>query len=1147
MKKNLKKLLVWILALSMCSGLMTVPALAGEVDPNTNATRSLPAAPGDGSAESPAVTVTVTVQEEGRTTTTTTETGWSGETEVPSETGDGENDGTTTTVTGSETRTETETVDGKGRPVKQTGHGEGSETTVTETVETEVKEGQVIDETVENISSSEETIGETSDYQWDDNGNADDDVDNWVEGSPQFGDWKPTTENTTEGAGQDGWNTTTEDTETDSNDLDIPDPLESKDVTLNLTPGTATTPNTVTEKETVTVEEILAENADMFQLAVMDELEQKGSIETVERISACEYVETVTTPIVEDGVIVGYTIKTTTTTIDPGTISETQTAETRGSVSEPAPSAPVIPETWADALNAVGEVSEITDGDKVIKTATGANGVEVEMIKAPIKDESGNIIGYTIIKKTTTPNKKTETFEAAGENTEDNAPTETTFVLPEKPAESENTENGVTTKVIVENAYDEDGKHVGYISTTVRTNAFSGKELYRSAETIYGTTTTVNKTTVTDPTTKQVTTATETVETEITTIYGFTQTSDVDVTETKVTTGIKTTEVTETEVYQLVETDEGTFFLYQGKMYAVTAIADSHGVTTLNPLQPDKDLITAREGSDLRNKNGTDDGLFSRLNNNSGNPDDFEFRYVGNGLASNLLVNRYNGSSWGHLTNHQFALQDSDGNIHYVYCADIATTAYTGYYYDINNLADADYYQGDDPIAHIRAIALNGYWGTTGDADTTGSLESVKALLREYGYDDVANTLTEGQALTATQAAIWKFGNKDGNRELGSTIVQYDYDGNYIKSSAQDSKNTQILYELLISLTDTTQSETDIIDAEDIKGATIVLDKKAVDENGNVKTDANGNEKYETDLSFTLAVSKSSINGDLLVYVYANGDTSEPVAVKRLAGTNDENESYDTISADENGTYTIYGLELAEGVTITLNLEGTQILEKGVYIYTSEEINDTTSQTFVGVAEGTRKVDLEVNLEFTVTEPTATQQVTKDKTTRTKTEDITETRTGSRVDTRTGITEQTTTSTEITGTKTTVVYADVTVTETAVAETGRAWTEDWEKTYTYSNGSTEEPEDPVVPQDPPEEPEPDPETPDPEEPDPQEPDPLEPEKVPEVVIPEKENELENIPKTGDVSMLVLGLVALFSGGGAVGLTGVLCSGRKEED
>ena len=179
-------------------------------------------------------------------------------------------------------------------------------------------------------------------------------------------------------------------------------------------------------------------------------------------------------------------------------------------------------------------------------------------------------------------------------------------------------------------------------------------------------------------------------------------------------------------------------------------------------------------------------------------------------------------------------------------------------------------------------------------------------------------------------------------------------------------------------------------------------------------------------------------------------------------------------------------------------------------------------------------MDLSVDMVFSVeADPPARMTKTTDTLTKEKTEILTEKRHGSRVDTRTGITEQTTTASQTTGTVTTLVYADVTVTEVTVTESGREWTEDWEKTYSYPVVNPEEPVDPVDPVDP--------DIPD--EPIPTEPEP--PQEIPPVDIPDQEIPLEDVPKTGDVNALWLGLTTLLSGGGLVGLLSLGRKGRED--
>lgn len=701
---------------------------------------------------------------------------------------------------------------------------------------------------------------------------------------------------------------------------------------------------------------------------------------------------------------------------------------------------------------------KVRDSGKYTEGTTTEGNVTTTVEKIYDK-KTGGFLGYKVTKVTVTESDNSED-PVVTESQKDTSTTKGTaqdngFTLPEKPEErSETNAYGDTTTVTVTDLM-ENGKHVGYTISTVITSA-DGTAIRKETKNIYGTASTLTTGEVRDPVTEKTVTTTKITTTEVEEIYETEETRTMERTDTT-TTNTTTTYLDETDTYQLVETDDGMFFLYKGVMYAVEAIG-SHGNTTLTPITPDMDLVTAAEGSDVRNKNGTTNGLFTKLTENTGNESGMEFRYVGNGVASTLMINRWkpdlddygnlqynkDGSikmENGNLTNHQFALQDSSGKIHYVYCCDIATDAVSGYYYEMTNVEDANYYQGSNAVAHIQTIATRGFWGTKSGA---GSLDAVKQLLKDSGYKNW-NSLTEGQALTATQAAIWKYGNNDANRYLDETIVQKNYWGTSLDADHPDSANVQALFNLLISgdlMNKTDLTATDLIDKEDITGAAITVKEAVTDGSGNVVEDNNGNKKYNTNLSFTLKVDKNSITGNLKVYVYANGDTKNPIATRVLAG--DGFLSYG-LEPDANGTYTIEDLEIFEGVNITLNLEGTQDLERGVYLYTSEIYDEKTSQTFVGVAEGERKVDLEVSLKFEVEDPTINHTNTRTTTKITDKNTVTEKVT--REDTRD------VTNTAAYGTEKTEKFHDVDVYGTVtVTKTKKDITKEdrkWESYYQY--------------------------------------------------------------------------------------------------
>ena len=374
-----------------------------------------------------------------------------------------------------------------------------------------------------------------------------------------------------------------------------------------------------------------------------------------------------------------------------------------------------------------------------------------------------------------------------------------------------------------------------------------------------------------------------------------------------------------------------------------------------------------------------------------------------------------------------FMLMDEAGNTVFGYCCDMLTGADKGKWYTFSNLEDCDYYASEESQDHVRSIVMNGYWGTSDIPDENGeyelgSLELMKQNLRDainngementtmefpvLGEDgkpvldeegnpvmetksmlELIDGLTEGEALLATQAAIWSYSNGSYNVQTGkdgSIIIDPDgrkwnhyanETGKFTNGECMDdygSARVDFLYLWLINL-DTDEESTIIINEQNfIEDMSLTVgdkidEEEVTDENGNTVT----NGIYETAMNFTLAFIPGP-NDDLLMQLkYTDMDGKEVTVVRRLAGTNEEGESWDTIAPNEDGSYTISGLKLSENkdFNFDLRLEGTQYLEHGVYVYESVDGRDD-SQTMVGIAQGEREVDISmgVTVSFSVDE-----------------------------------------------------------------------------------------------------------------------------------------------------------------------------------
>ena len=353
-----------------------------------------------------------------------------------------------------------------------------------------------------------------------------------------------------------------------------------------------------------------------------------------------------------------------------------------------------------------------------------------------------------------------------------------------------------------------------------------------------------------------------------------------------------------------------------------------------------------------------------------------QLKYAGSGLQSTVMIGYWKDNEFNR-TNfvHQFKLVDSDGNPYYAYCADLSILAVPNAKYELVNVLDSDYISDPDNRKHLQAIAENGYWGT---ASGQGSLSEVKKLVDSRYWNDI----DDGIALAVTQAAIWTYGNRHGETLGGNNFKTKDYidptdrflefyclqGGGAGTLSPEEWNAAKALYEALIQLKPSAAGNvTDIITKENIKNATIRVSGK---------TDTG--DKYETELSFTLSVDKSRINGkegkdDVTLYIY-NGDTllashklREATDVSGGSGT--FKVSYDQATGE--AIYTVNGLEFTADTSVTMKLSGKQKLNSGAYLFRSD-VNGEQSQTFIGLVTGdsTRDLDLNVTLGFRVAEPT---------------------------------------------------------------------------------------------------------------------------------------------------------------------------------
>ena len=346
---------------------------------------------------------------------------------------------------------------------------------------------------------------------------------------------------------------------------------------------------------------------------------------------------------------------------------------------------------------------------------------------------------------------------------------------------------------------------------------------------------------------------------------------------------------------------------------------------------------------------------------------------------------------------------DIFGNLLVTYCMDEVTGTSGGVAYVMENLKDADYFEGTEEEQQaakdqVRAIALKGYWGTT---EGMGSLTQIKADLKAFiennpdftfTYSDPSSIsggeakteskefnagadkeyllqliekLNEAGAVTVTQSAIWEFGRGEANPEIV-------YKNGALESDPEFNYALAMFREYLLN---------PAIQEEDAPKETIIYDQDSFlvedslklsvgdkIEGSEFNADADDtNDEYNVDLSFQLVVAPGE-DDDLIVCLVDHNNTI--IRKARIAGEAAEGETSDEIVIAEDGSYTFTNVPLQENSDIAFNLklEGIQYLEKGVYIYKSLKSDGTSDyshkQTLIGVAQGSHEVG--VTTAFTV-------------------------------------------------------------------------------------------------------------------------------------------------------------------------------------
>ncbi len=1000
MAKMMRKWMALAIALSLIANVVSLPAAADEIGSSDvqTVTVDLTNDAGEKIGEKTTTTTTDTQNTQNEVQTSTEEVSSWATQEVITSTADPVQDGNVTTevkeevvvdVTGQETIRDSSSVDKTTGTETLTSETTGSETTIVTDTTTTVTttEDTQLDRTEEGPTTT--VSGQVETGQWSE------------PAMTEEGQWQQTGIEEGEYV-LDGKVTTTDNGTTD---IQVDgDPLADKDAALTMTQEKPDD----SEKLYISMEDALANDIHYTEGEQAD-----GSVVTFIRN--------------DQGDVIGYSIrKAQDTTPAEGGTGEIVT-DSVGDMT--ADGKEIVTYTQPEGYTE-GTKEILDDQGKVIGTIT----------TQAILDEKGNIIGYHITEVTTVPSGALPGTTAQALP----APADT-WTLPQKPAPAEPVTNqGLTTTQTVEDLY-ENGVHVGYEIITLTTDE-KGNEVARESIKQYGTKTTYTSIEERVPESNAVTTTT------VTTVYGTKTTQNYTQTSQGSASVVSTRHLTD-EIYELVNTEEGMFLLLEGKVYAVEAIG-SHGNMTMTSLQPDLSIDPAKAGqidtdTDLRGAAGVDV--------NKPLLEGYDVQYVGAGLESRIQVRQTNG---GNTTAQQFVLKDRNGNLHYVYCVDLNTTAVAGTSYNMVNVKDSGYFT-ESVAKKVEAIAVTGYWGT---ASGTGSLENLKQFMRDNKNlhdltDEEIDKITEGMALSGTQAALWRYGHSETSSQMGADATGSVYDSSRNPFStrnptSEEKKLVNAIYNALIQVdtTNVDNNTTELLNTDNFATeTTLVIKEKAANEDGTVKTrtdkDGTAHDVYVTDVYFTVDVKESDLTGNLVITIV--DELGNTLATRQLA-TEDSNFLGKRLTKysvnDDNVEFLIEDVELAEGVKINLNLKGAQNLEQGAYLYTAAVY--TTSQTFVSVASGSQQVNLNVQMQFDVTDPQAAVKHTTKSWNEKKVDTLRYTKTDKFASERNDtITDETVTvTTEVTGT---IVRTDV---ETSTTKTQRDWSSRYQEVVPGTGG-----------------------------------------------------------------------------------------------
>lgn len=296
-----------------------------------------------------------------------------------------------------------------------------------------------------------------------------------------------------------------------------------------------------------------------------------------------------------------------------------------------------------------------------------------------------------------------------------------------------------------------------------------------------------------------------------------------------------------------------------------------------------------------------------------------------------------------------------ESNYEVVYCCDIDTGLVDGEHYRRVNLEDSSYF-GASAARHIRRIVESSYPYIT--------VEEMKADLIASGISQsFVDSLTRSDIIAAVQFAIWTYANADYDHISDMTRYGSSYDVNANKNLYGDPIHdyTNELWDWwTVAARSTSYDARAEYRVNMLKYYLCNLGEKEADSDEIVITDVN---VARADL-----IPGTDDTYRLGMYVYLDGGSeNDDITITATSYSTNEDGSVRVtatsgrrVNGDSEYEFT---LRAKAGDTIKVEVEGTQYVSKGAYLYEPEG-GRGTSQTLVGVSVGPTNVYAEETFTF---------------------------------------------------------------------------------------------------------------------------------------------------------------------------------------